>query len=66
MRPQKILRDIGADDDQVERIHDVCRALGLSYKEFVLHSTMQACDEMEGVAREARRYPERPRSSRQA
>lgn len=31
-----------------ERLADQCKALGITFEEFVRHATMQALDEMEG------------------
>jgi hypothetical protein len=38
-----------------ERLAVQCKALGIYFEEFVHDATMQALDEMEGEARDARR-----------
>lgn len=42
------------DPEERERLRIVCRALRTSYKDFVKFATMQAIDECEGLAHEAR------------
>lgn len=37
---------LGLDEDQRERLHAACRALGTSYLEFTRHATLQAVDEV--------------------
>ncbi len=40
--------------EERSRLAKVCQALGTTFEEFVHHATMQAVDEMEGLAHEAR------------
>ncbi len=45
-------RTLQFDPSEVDRLHDVCRALGTTYVEFVHWAVMQAVDECEALGRE--------------
>ena len=44
------LDDLGLDEAERERLHEACRVLGTSYREFLKIAAMQAVDEVLGVS----------------
>lgn len=51
-------RELSFSEAELARIRAACQALnGVSYVEFIKTATMQAADEVLGVAAEVRRHP---------
>lgn len=50
MRPRKVT----FTREERERISEQCKALGITFEEFVRFGTLQAVDELEGLSRELR------------
>lgn len=49
-------RRVSFTQDEKDRLHDVCRALGTTYVEFMHFAVMQAVTEVEGLGDEIRRH----------
>lgn len=48
------IRQVTFTREERQRIADQCKALGITFEEFVRYGTLQALDEMEGLGRELR------------